>query len=839
MELTYNAAYDIPFQHSFIRYDLRMPYANIRNLMNLYVPTTGIRAFLLNHGVNDRASSTSDIVKWHYGLIDKVRQEFNMPDLGWIVALASYSSGRFENVRQAQYQTFNRAGYQTYQGPDLDNISSLADMPDGTHYSPAGQVKVGEAWANSITDAYLQAIQPRSAQSQPLNTISCASAEQLTLSAPSGYEYTWNTGSADRSLTVGAGQYSGRIRASQGTVYFPPAIVVPTAINSAVYGCSAVTTNQAPVANGQLAALSGTVGTALSYTIPSGSFSDPAGLALTYSYRGLPAGLTGNALVVSGNPTTSGTGNFTVTATNTAGLSVSSLVTYTVSTATPQPAPPVQVSQLLALTGQVGQPVNYVIQASAFQDPANSALTFSYQNLPAGLSGSGLTVSGTPVGAGSGQFNVTVTNSARLSVTAQVSYDITAQVTTTTPSTGPFAQVAPLYNCSTGAITFQTTGGNGTTIEYKSTGITDWTTNPNQYLDRESITASDTPPFTLFARQSGQVVTYNWSRQAYCGSTTPAPPTTTPTPPTTTPTPPTTTPAPPTTTPAPPTTTPAPAPSTGSFALVAPLYNCSTGAITFQTTGGNGTRIEFRSPGISDWTTNPNQFLDGNGRNAGDTPTFTLYARQSGQVVTYSWSRQAHCGSTTTAPPTSTTPAPAPSTESFALVAPLYNCSTGAITFQTTGGNGTTIEFKAVGITDWTTNPNQFLDRESRTAGDTPPFIIYARQNGQVVAYSWSRQAHCKSGGRVSAWKTEPLLSVQVLGNPVGGSTVEVLVTGAVGNNLKLELTDLRGNMLYRQQIVSPQAVERVRLEVGSSSGMLLLRAMTPTQQETIKLLKP
>ena len=90
-------------------------------------------------------------------------------------------------------------------------------------------------------------------------------------------------------------------------------------------------------------------------------------------------------------------------------------------------------------------------------------------------------------------------------------------------------------------------------------------------------------------------------------------------------------------------------------------------------------------------------------------------------------------------PPALTTTAPAPSKAPLALVAPLYNCSTGAITFQTSGGDGTPIEFRAVGITGWTTNPNQFLDREARTANDTPPFALRARQSGQDGLHGGSR----------------------------------------------------------------------------------------------------
>ena len=86
-----------------------------------------------------------------------------------------------------------------------------------------------------------------------------------------------------------------------------------------------------------------------------------------------------------------------------------------------------------------------------------------------------------------------------------------------------------------------------------------------------------------------------------------------------------------------------------------------------------------------------------------------------------------------------------PTGGSLALLAPTYNCATGAITFNTTGGDGSPIEYSAAGITGWTTNPNQFVDKDSRTANDTPPFTLMARQNGVTVNYIWDRKAACSA----------------------------------------------------------------------------------------------
>ncbi|WP_420151897.1 sialate O-acetylesterase [Spirosoma sp.] len=226
MEQTYKAAYDIPFTHNFIPYRLRMPFANLRNLMNLYVPSTGIRAILLNHGENDRENPVDQILTHHYGVIDKARQEFNKPDLAWIIALSSFAGKPFENVRSAQQQVIHRVGYDTFQGPDLDSIMSTADRPDGIHYSPLGQAKAGERWANAITDELLKAITPYEAQLQPLITIACATNNQLQLIQPPGADYSWNTGGSSQKLTVGTGTYSARLRSGTSQIFFPPSVTI-------------------------------------------------------------------------------------------------------------------------------------------------------------------------------------------------------------------------------------------------------------------------------------------------------------------------------------------------------------------------------------------------------------------------------------------------------------------------------------------------------------------------------------------------------------------------------------------------------------------------------------
>lgn len=352
MEHNYKAAYDIPFEHGFCKYSLRMPFVNLRNLMHLYVPTTGIRAILLQHGENDRGNPTETILMHHYGVIDKARQEFNKPDLAWIVALSSFVSGPFDNVRSAQLQVINRPGYRTFPGPDLDNITSRDDRPDGIHYSPTGQVKAGERWANAITDDILRAITPYPAQQQPLTSVACANGNQLLLTQPDGYEPAWNTGSSDRSLTVGTGTYSARLRNAQNEHVFPPAVTVPAVVRPATPSINA---------NGTL------------------ELCQSAGLTLTSDYSGLNKWSTG---ATSAAITVLSPGTYTLQAQHPVYGCLSDAVTKTVSLAGADLSLSLQVSRR---TPVVGDTVTFTLTV---RNESNcDARTVTLQNrLPANVS---------------------------------------------------------------------------------------------------------------------------------------------------------------------------------------------------------------------------------------------------------------------------------------------------------------------------------------------------------------------------------------------------------------------------------------------------------------------
>ncbi|GAB3906111.1 hypothetical protein GCM10028803_37970 [Larkinella knui] len=106
---------------------------------------------------------------------------------------------------------------------------------------------------------------------------------------------------------------------------------------------TATPTNQPPVPPANIPALTATVNTPYSQSLP--PFTDPEKTPLTYNLTGLPAGLNFNktTLLISGTPQTAGVSSLTYTATDQPGLSKTVLVSLTVGT-TPTTPPPTTVS---------------------------------------------------------------------------------------------------------------------------------------------------------------------------------------------------------------------------------------------------------------------------------------------------------------------------------------------------------------------------------------------------------------------------------------------------------------------------------------------------------------
>src|SRR5205823_3619266 len=187
-----------------------------------------------------------------------------------------------------------------------------------------------------------------------------------------------------------------------GTDAGSPYSVTISATNAGGTGSATLTLTikpATPVITSHLTA-TGQVGVAFSYTIT--ATNSPTSYNATVLPAGvLPAGLSVNTStgVISGTPTTAGTYNVTISATNAGGTGSATL------TLTINPPKPVITSPLTA-TGQVGVAFSYQITAT------NNPTSFNATGLPAGLSVNTTTglISGTPTTAGTSIVTISATN---------------------------------------------------------------------------------------------------------------------------------------------------------------------------------------------------------------------------------------------------------------------------------------------------------------------------------------------------------------------------------------------------------------------------------------------
>jgi Leucine-rich repeat (LRR) protein len=174
--------------------------------------------------------------------------------------------------------------------------------------------------------------------------------------------------------------------------------------------------------------------------------------------------------------------------------------------------------------------------------------------------------------------------------------------------------------------------------------------------------------------------------------------------------------------------------------------------------------------------------------------------------------------------------------EPLVLTTPSYVCATGAITFNTTGGDGSPITFQAPGIIRSAPSSSTGVV-EQGLRNDPKVLTITAIQSGKTASINFDFGAYCRSLNAVGEPGTR--LSVEVLGNPVR-EQVQVLIRGAEGRSVQLRLTDVTGRVLETRLVeaASPAEEQTFRLPPTQAPGVLLLQAATTQQTQTVKVIK-
>lgn len=147
---------NIQFEHGFVRSAIRMPYINVFNALQKYIPSTGIRAILSDQGQNDSGQKNADsIVQNYQTVIRQARQDLKYPKLAMVVNRQTPKGA--PSVRIAQ----NRMAKEPYcfSGPDYDLLLK-DDTVDGVHLSASGEEKAAVMWAQALTPDFFKSSKP-------------------------------------------------------------------------------------------------------------------------------------------------------------------------------------------------------------------------------------------------------------------------------------------------------------------------------------------------------------------------------------------------------------------------------------------------------------------------------------------------------------------------------------------------------------------------------------------------------------------------------------------------------------------------------------------------------
>lgn len=142
----------IQFEHGFVKSDIRMPYINLLNTFKKYIPLTGLRALLIDHGQNDAGEKNADKILANYKIfVSQARKDLGFKELAIVVNRQTPANAHA--VRIAQDEMI-REPY-AFAGPDYDELLS-EDRVDGIHLSASGEEKAAIMWADALSRKFFK-----------------------------------------------------------------------------------------------------------------------------------------------------------------------------------------------------------------------------------------------------------------------------------------------------------------------------------------------------------------------------------------------------------------------------------------------------------------------------------------------------------------------------------------------------------------------------------------------------------------------------------------------------------------------------------------------------------
>ena len=265
----------------------------------------------------------------------------------------------------------------------------------------------------------------------PDGTVGAAYTQTLTALGGVGPPYTQSitAGTLPPGLSFTAGLISGTASAAGAFTFTVTATDTAANTGSQAYTVTIIAAAPVTIVLAPLSLPNGVVGTGYSQTITAAGGTGPHTFAVTAGT--LPAGLSLTAAtgVLSGTPSTAGTSNFTITATDTATNATGNRPYALTITATPTPQ--ISLSPRALPDGTVGAAYTQTLTAlGGVGPPYTQSITAG--TLPPGLSFTAGLISGTASAAGAFAFTVTATDTA--TNTGSQAYTVTIAGTSPTPT---------------------------------------------------------------------------------------------------------------------------------------------------------------------------------------------------------------------------------------------------------------------------------------------------------------------------------------------------------------------------------------------------------------------
>ena len=330
-------------------------------------------------------------------------------------------------------------------------------------------------------------------------------------------------------------------------------------------------------------------------------------------------------------------------------------------------------------------------------------------------------------------------------VRVSIDEDLLTDTPVATPANS-LTMLAPTVDCSTGLLTFRSSGGDGTPVEYFAVGLKPWGSTTTATLESWTRTGVT---YTLQARQSGRVVSLDYTTNCSATPTTPV------------------------------VVNKAPVLVTAigsqtatlarAYSLVIPVgtFTDPDGQLVSWSVSGLPVGLSFEAssrtisgvPSLIGAGVVTVTVTDNGGATAQTSFTLQVLGNNTPTPPTTT---------TVTTPPTTTTVTTPPAPTALTMLAPTVDCGTGLLTFRTSGGDGTLIEYFAVGLKPWGTTTTATLES---WLPDGVVFTLQARQSGKVVSRDYT--TNCKALPVIAPVVVTPVIvnKAPVLVTAIGSQT--------------------------------------------------------------------